>query len=188
MQKIAILFLALVAGTATSATLRRTAPDVAAEVARETQENIQIHDQFKSQEDKDVEQEKKVKANKDLTALQTSGKWIVALEKDMKTQMLIQMKGKAAQPQIHDPCDKLKCGALTCPHGFTAQEFAGHCCPYCVNPDIKVEHVAKGATGEFGGKASTFCDDVWCFPTLCTKATTAPTTTNGQCCEVCPAL
>merc|ERR1719207_82080 len=117
----------------------------------------------------------------------TKGKFVVALDKDMKTPMLVQIREKAAAP-IQDPCDKITCGAMTCPAGFTATEYDGHCCPYCVNPNIKVEDLVKGATGETGGKPSTFCKDVWCFPTMCTKPETAPTTTNGMCCPACPAL
>ena len=63
----------------------------------------------------------------------------------------------------------------------------GHCCPYCVNPNIKLEAAITGATGSNGGKASTFCPKVWCFPTACTKALSNPTTTNGACCATCPA-
>merc|ERR1719316_1245597 len=50
--------------------LMKTAPDVAAKVAQESQENIQIHDQFLAEEKKDIAKEKQVKANKDLVALQ----------------------------------------------------------------------------------------------------------------------
>eukprot|EP00746_Dinoflagellata_sp_MGD_P128128 gnl/MRDRNA2_/MRDRNA2_62542_c0_seq4.p2 gnl/MRDRNA2_/MRDRNA2_62542_c0~~gnl/MRDRNA2_/MRDRNA2_62542_c0_seq4.p2 ORF type:complete len:163 (-),score=28.88 gnl/MRDRNA2_/MRDRNA2_62542_c0_seq4:38-454(-) len=110
--------------------------------------------------------------------------FVVGLDRDMKTKMLIQTSKKVSQV---DPCGKVECPALKCPAGFTLTEYPGHCCPYCVNPAIKVETIT-GATGEFGGTASTFCNEVWCFPTLCTKTETAPTTTNGQCCPVCPAF
>merc|ERR1719299_63700 len=50
--------------------LMKTAPDVAARVAQESQENIQIHDGFLAEEKKDIVKEKQVKANKDLSALQ----------------------------------------------------------------------------------------------------------------------
>merc|ERR1719420_572396 len=50
--------------------LMKTAPDVAARVAQESQENIQIHDGFLADEKKDIVKEKQVKANKDLSALQ----------------------------------------------------------------------------------------------------------------------
>merc|ERR1719456_2171301 len=99
----------------------------------------------------------------------------------MKTLMVVQLK---KQQQV-DPCGGITCGDLKCPAGFVSTEAPGHCCPYCVNPNIKVEAAAKGATGEHGGKPSTFCNDVWCFPTLCTKTETNPTTTNGQCCPRC---
>jgi hypothetical protein len=48
----------------------RTAPDVAEKVAEEARQNIQIHDGFLADEKKDVQQEKQVKANKDMSALQ----------------------------------------------------------------------------------------------------------------------
>merc|ERR1719387_74680 len=38
-----------------------------------------------------------------------------------------------------------KCGSLVCPHGFTAEESEGHCCPYCVNPAISTEVVKDPA-------------------------------------------
>merc|ERR1719424_2237723 len=117
----------------------------------------------------------------------TKGKFAVVLDKDMKTQMLVQIKEKATQP-INDPCGSITCGDLKCPAGFAATTFDGHCCPYCYNPDIKVESLVKGATGTHGGSASTFCKDVWCFPTMCMNPETAPTTTNGACCMTCPAL
>merc|ERR1711957_1095644 len=78
------------------ATQLRTAPDVAARVAEESRENLQIHDGFQSQEDKDVQKEKQVKADKDLSALQTHmkvGSWLTALDHDMKTTMLVQVGG-----------------------------------------------------------------------------------------------
>merc|ERR1719231_1431114 len=78
--------------------------------------------------------------------------------------MLLQIRGTTSQP-IKDPCGSITCGALKCPAGFTETKFDGHCCPYCYNPDIKVEALVTGATGETGGKPSTFCKDVWCFPT-----------------------
>mmetsp|Transcript_47892 Transcript_47892/g.104194 ORF Transcript_47892/g.104194 Transcript_47892/m.104194 type:complete len:104 (+) Transcript_47892:88-399(+) len=87
---------------------------------------------------------------------------------------------------ISDPCSTVKCGNLVCPTGFFVESSKGHCCPYCVNPNIKVGKAITGPTGSHGGKASSTCPDVFCFPTLCGKETTAPTTTNGQCCPVCP--
>merc|ERR1719313_2427096 len=49
----------------------RTAPDVAERVAQESKENIQIHDGFLAEEKKDIQKEKQVKADKDMSALQT---------------------------------------------------------------------------------------------------------------------
>merc|ERR1719160_1992723 len=91
-------------------------------------------------------------------------------------------------PAIKDPCGGMACGDLKCPNGFQATKVPGHCCPYCVNPAIKVEKVAEGASGKYGGKASAMpsCGNVWCFPTLCTKPVENPTTTNGKCCPSCP--
>jgi len=54
----------------TGAAATRTAPDVAEKVAQEARENIQIHDGFLADEKKDIQKEKQVKANKDLSALQ----------------------------------------------------------------------------------------------------------------------
>lgn len=88
---------------------------------------------------------------------------------------------------IHDPCGNIQCGELQCPTGFHQEQPEGHCCPYCVNPDIKLEDKVVGVTGDFGGKPSTFCADVHCFPTMCTGTLTSPTGTNGKCCPTCAA-
>jgi len=129
-------------------------------------------------------------AAKPLSALQLEeGRWVMALDRDLKTKMLIQVKHTA--PTIKDPCGGLGCQQeMTCPAGFVSTKFPGHCCPYCVNPNVKVEKEAEGASGKYGGKASAMpsCANVWCFPTLCTKPLSNPTTTNGQCCATCPAL
>merc|ERR1719217_1237245 len=53
-----------------TASLMQTAPDVAEKVAQESKQNIQIHDGFLAEEKKDVQKEKQIKANKDLSALQ----------------------------------------------------------------------------------------------------------------------
>merc|ERR1719321_2346738 len=125
---------------------------------RETQQNIQIHDGFASQETQDNEVVSEVKANRDLSQLQISssgGKWVVALDKDMKTKIMVQEVPKAAAliGGIKDPCDGITCAAkLECPAGFTSTEVEGHCCPYCVNPNIKLEDVVTGATGSHGGE------------------------------------
>ena len=177
-------FIVVACSALASAVKFRTAPDVATRVAEEQQENIQIHDGFLSQEQKDVEQEKKVKSDRDLSALQTTGKWVVALDHNLKTKMLVQVTHTVNKQS--NPCANIACASqLKCPGGFTVTEVPGHCCPYCVNPDIKVEAAVTGATGSSGGQASTFCDDVWCFPTMCASTETAPSTTNGQCCGVC---
>eukprot|EP00933_Yihiella_yeosuensis_P074983 TRINITY_DN840_c0_g1_i2.p1 TRINITY_DN840_c0_g1~~TRINITY_DN840_c0_g1_i2.p1 ORF type:complete len:132 (+),score=38.66 TRINITY_DN840_c0_g1_i2:81-476(+) len=104
----------------------------------------------------------------------------IALDHDMKTQIVVMADMKQA------PCEGIKCGALSCPTGFAPTTVDGHCCPYCINPNIKVEAEVTGATGKNGGKASAFCADVWCFPTLCEKEEVMPTTSNGQCCPTCP--
>merc|ERR1719160_782227 len=109
-----------------------------------------------------------------------SGKnWVVALDRDMKTKMLVQLKTKQtlapglALPK--DPCASLECEPLECPGGFSVQEAEGHCCPYCVNPNLSIDRIITGPTGEFGGKWSTFCADTMCFPTMCTQADQLPT-------------
>merc|ERR1719197_1299191 len=116
-----------------------SAPDVSAEVARETQQNIQIHDGFQAQEQKDAETVNQVHADKDLSQLQVAnGNWVVALDKDMKTKMLVQAQQPALLSGIKDPCSGITCAAnLKCPAGFSKTEVDGHCCPYCVNPNIK---------------------------------------------------
>ena len=117
------------------------------------------------------------------------GKFVVALDRDMHTKMLVQTNVEQKKSKIVDPCAEITCGSpLQCPAGFLIEEVPGHCCPYCVNPNIKVEDIVTGPTGEHGGTESTFCADVWCFPSLCLKPETAPTTTNGLCCPSCPAL
>mmetsp|Transcript_1332 Transcript_1332/g.2507 ORF Transcript_1332/g.2507 Transcript_1332/m.2507 type:complete len:188 (+) Transcript_1332:81-644(+) len=170
-----------------AATRLRVDPNLEARVAAESQQNIQIHDGFLSQEKSDNDEVAQVKANKDFSAL-SLGHWVVGLDRDLKTQMLIQTQTNSSLPAIKDACGGITCGNLQCPAGFAATKIDGHCCPYCVNPDIKVEAAVTGATGSSGGKASTFCADVWCFPTMCTKGEVNPTTTNGQCCPTCPAL
>merc|ERR1719420_720557 len=90
---------------------------------------------------------------------------------------------RARSQRIYDPCSGITCGSLSCPAGFTATETPGHCCPYCVNPDIKLEAAVTGATGSHGGKPSTTCPKVWCFPTMCTGNVQKPNSANGACCE-----
>mmetsp|Transcript_43648 Transcript_43648/g.124489 ORF Transcript_43648/g.124489 Transcript_43648/m.124489 type:complete len:190 (-) Transcript_43648:124-693(-) len=165
----------------------RSAPDVADRVAAESHEDIEIHEGFASQEKRDIQEEQRVRADKSMSAVST-GKWVVALDRDLRTKMLVQVRVNTSQPSIKDPCATIKCAAsLSCPAGFVVTSIPGHCCPYCVNPNIKLEKEIKGATGATGGTSSTFCKDVWCFPTLCLKPQTNPSTTNGQCCSVCPA-
>eukprot|EP00933_Yihiella_yeosuensis_P009189 TRINITY_DN114_c0_g1_i1.p1 TRINITY_DN114_c0_g1~~TRINITY_DN114_c0_g1_i1.p1 ORF type:complete len:134 (+),score=31.92 TRINITY_DN114_c0_g1_i1:100-501(+) len=105
-----------------------------------------------------------------------------ALDKDKRTEMLVLIEKKGT-----GPCDKISCGKLTCPQGFETKLVEGHCCPYCISPDIKIEKEITGATGETGGKLSAFCEGVWCFPTLCAKEEVTPTIDNGQCCNECRA-
>merc|ERR1719389_463928 len=153
-MKFAVVFLLALGSAAAVNYGSKSAPDVSAEVARETQQNLQIHDGFQSQEQRDAETVSEVRANHDLSQLQL---------------------GSKLKKGITDPCDGITCAAdLKCPAGFAATEVAGHCCPYCVNPNIKLEAAITGATGSNGGKASTFCPKVWCFPTLCTKPLSNP--------------
>lgn len=159
-----------------------TAPDVAERVAMESQENLQIHDGFKDQETKDIQKEKQVKADKDLSALLQTRNYVAALDKDMKTQIFLEVVHQG----IVDPCESISCaGSLKCPAGFTVESVPGHCCPYCVNPNIEIPPEITGATGSHGGKISTFCPKVFCFPTMCSGTETQPTTTNGACCSSC---
>merc|ERR550514_785849 len=78
-------------GVAKDVSLMKTAPDVASKVAQESQENIQIHDQFLAEEKKDITKEKKVKANKDLSALQVSTAPDVAQKVAQESQENIQI-------------------------------------------------------------------------------------------------
>jgi len=82
-------------------------------------------------------------------------------------------------------CANIECAALSCPADFDEVKKPGACCPVCFNPDIAPKSVVTGATGESGGEASTFCENVWCFPNMCEKTPQPPTTDNGQCCPVC---
>jgi len=114
--------------------------------------------------------------------MQMKHKAPVVAKKAMSQLQIIKSRG------IKDPCAAITCAAnLKCPAGFAVTEVDGHCCPYCFNPNIKLAAAITGATGSNGGKASTFCPKVWCFPTSCTKALVNPTTTNGACCATCPA-
>ncbi len=159
------------------------APDVESAVLEQSQENIHIADSFWSQEQQDDKLVSEL-------GLKTTKHFVTALDKDMKTKMLVQVHSavESKGPAIQDPCGNIQCGALKCPGGFTVTNVEGHCCPYCVNPDIQLEDAVTGATGSHGGTASTFCKDVWCFPTLCTKAESNPSDGNGQCCPTCPSL
>eukprot|EP00927_Polykrikos_kofoidii_P029443 TRINITY_DN2546_c0_g1_i1.p1 TRINITY_DN2546_c0_g1~~TRINITY_DN2546_c0_g1_i1.p1 ORF type:complete len:190 (+),score=23.06 TRINITY_DN2546_c0_g1_i1:68-571(+) len=148
--------------------LRHRMTNVSAEVEKETQVDFQIHDSFQTLENEDVDKQREIEASRDFAAIQI---------------------GKVgSQRSTGGPCSAVTCGVLQCPGGFIATKLEGHCCPYCVNPKVKVEAAINGATGASGGVQSTFCPDVWCFPTLCTKPTTAPTTSNGLCCESCAAF
>lgn len=41
----------------------------------------------------------------------------------------------------HPSCANIQCGALNCPAGFSETKVEGHCCPYCFNPDVKLDSV-----------------------------------------------
>jgi len=189
------LTLSLLFITSVSAVNLRSAPDVATKVAQESMQNIDIHDAFQAQEQEDTQKEDQLKHSKDMIALQLKkvsfkqGAWLVALDQDMKTKMLVQVDANTTLPELKDPCAGISCAKpLKCPAGFTATKVPGHCCSYCMNPDVKLETAVTGATGSSGGKASTFCPKVWCFPTMCTKGLAQPNSANGQCCPICPAL
>eukprot|EP00440_Ansanella_granifera_P063688 gb/GFBE01069050.1/.p1 GENE.gb/GFBE01069050.1/~~gb/GFBE01069050.1/.p1 ORF type:complete len:138 (+),score=48.88 gb/GFBE01069050.1/:1-414(+) len=107
---------------------------------------------------------------------------IIGLDNDGKTEMLIQVGADGSGPA----CDSIKCAdPLVCPPGFQSTKVDGHCCPYCINPNLKIEPEITGATGKAGGKKSAFCEEVWCFPTMCTTEEVMPTTDNGMCCPQC---
>mmetsp|Transcript_24441 Transcript_24441/g.62450 ORF Transcript_24441/g.62450 Transcript_24441/m.62450 type:complete len:181 (+) Transcript_24441:84-626(+) len=169
---------------AASAIHLKSSPDAASRVELEAQENIEIHEGFLSQEQEDDRAVEVLQAH----PVSSPQKWAVALDTDMKTKMLVQLRTTVLAPAIKDPCGSISCGALKCPGGFAATTLPGHCCPYCVNPNIQVADEITGATGSHGGKASTFCKDVFCFPTLCTKAVSNPSEATGHCCSTCPAL
>merc|ERR1740130_1247998 len=122
-----LFFLTVTLALAGAVNLRSaSAPDVSDEVARETQQNIQIHDGFQSQEDKDAQIVSEVRADHELSQLQTSTvDWVVALDKDMKTKMLVQ-KTSVLLAGVKDPCGGITCAAnLKCPAGFSSQTVAG---------------------------------------------------------------
>eukprot|EP00441_Pelagodinium_beii_P038952 CAMPEP_0197651654 /NCGR_PEP_ID=MMETSP1338-20131121/33518_1 /TAXON_ID=43686 ORGANISM="Pelagodinium beii, Strain RCC1491" /NCGR_SAMPLE_ID=MMETSP1338 /ASSEMBLY_ACC=CAM_ASM_000754 /LENGTH=180 /DNA_ID=CAMNT_0043226347 /DNA_START=70 /DNA_END=612 /DNA_ORIENTATION=+ len=179
-MQFSLTVLALLACQASAGHLR-TAPDtdVAAEVAEDSKHNIQIHQDFVQQEQKsakifDATKTKKIKKG--------TKEQVIGLDQNGKTQMLIQVGNELSGPA----CDKITCAdPLTCPPGFQPTEVDGHCCPYCINPDLKIEPKITGATGKSGGKASAYCKEVWCFPTMCEKEETMPTTSNGLCCPAC---
>merc|ERR1711862_508006 len=58
----------------------------------------------------------------------------VALDKDMKTQMVVKVQPRAHSSflsGIKDPCAGITCASnLKCPAGFSSTEVEGHCCPY----------------------------------------------------------
>ena len=55
---------------------------------------------------------------------------------------------------VHRSCQKAGRG-LDAP-----KQVPGHCCPYCVNPNIGFEAPVEGATGKYGGKKSVECPNV----------------------------
>jgi len=87
--------------------------------------------------------------------------------------------------RIGDPCSKIECGQLICPPAFKAERRPGHCCPYCVNPNLVVEDAVKGVSGKHGGTASAFCANTFCFPTMCEGEETPASAENGRCCPRC---
>merc|ERR1711924_532700 len=93
-----------------------------------------------------------VDRTRDLARDIMDGKVAVALDRNMKSQILVQIKGS---PEFSDPCGPIGgCGALRCPAGFVETEEPGHCCPYCVNPNIKIDDIVTGPRGVAGGKPS----------------------------------
>merc|ERR1719437_318150 len=68
-----------------------TAPDVSDQVAEEAQQNIQIHEGFWNQEQQDDHEDSILAPAKHLNAVAIGKKWAVALDRDMKTKMLVQV-------------------------------------------------------------------------------------------------
>merc|ERR1719323_954493 len=175
-----LLLAALVSG-ALGLKLNKTVPDYSAEVAKRVAEegeaNMNLHEVWQTQEEEDKQVVQLVK-------VRPSGSFLASGTPASKQHVLLQT---AALP-VKDPCGTISCGTLTCPAGFQVTSVPGHCCPYCVNPAIEVKAPVTGATGQFGGKPSIFagCENIYCFPTLCTKALSNPSDGNGQCCPTCP--
>ena len=132
-----------------------------AEVTAEAAQDIQISEIFAAQEKQDVESEAAHSGKDEMSAVQEDVRQGPAL------------------------CDNIVCGTLHCPGDFAPTKIDGHCCPYCVSPTVKYAEGVQGASGEFGGEPSSFCANVWCFPTMCTTPPVAPSTENGLCCEQC---
>lgn len=120
-----------------------------------------------------------------LSNILTQGDAFLALDRDMHTEMLVQVKANRSASH-QSPCMDMPCPKLSCPAGFQPTNLEGSCCPYCLNPKIKIKTEVTGADSSTGGKMSAFCPDVWCFPKRCPEPEIAPTTKNGQCCFVCP--
>eukprot|EP00933_Yihiella_yeosuensis_P046790 TRINITY_DN423_c0_g1_i1.p1 TRINITY_DN423_c0_g1~~TRINITY_DN423_c0_g1_i1.p1 ORF type:complete len:145 (-),score=39.90 TRINITY_DN423_c0_g1_i1:181-615(-) len=112
---------------------------------------------------------------------QKEGQKVVALDHDGKTQMLLGVSSHVSGPA----CEKISCANPTCPPGFQATTVDGHCCPYCINPDLTIAPEITGATGSNGGSKSAFCENVWCFPTMCKGEEKMPRQDNGMCCPKC---
>ena len=56
----------------------------------------------------------------------------------------------------------------------------GHCCPYCVNPEIGFEAPVEGATGKYGGKKSVECPNVPAGPHLLKMQARTKSGTHGN--------
>merc|ERR1719453_204395 len=105
-MKAALCFVLLALAVATNhlRATGRTAPDAAAEVAKEMQQNLQIHDGFAQQAAEDTEIEKQVKASKELSAIQISSRTAPdqSAEVAKEMQQNIQIHDSFASQQAED--------------------------------------------------------------------------------------
>lgn len=80
----------------------------------------------------------------------------------------------------------MACADIECLPPFKLKRNPGQCCPTCFAPDhvvpIDRRGEAKGATGDYGGRQTEDCPDVWCFPLMCGYGQDP---VPGPCCPKC---
>merc|ERR1719161_448496 len=116
---------------------------------------------------------------------EASHHWVLGLDHDGVTIMAVDLS-KAAGDLPGPGCEKITCGDLRCPAGFSPKKSPSMCCPVCVNPNLEVPPPPpSGVTGKYGGKPSTApdkdCRGVYCFPTMCAETKLE----KGMCCPRC---